>query len=66
MTGFLLQRGVCRMEHHLKLTLATINAYINVLPVRRKSFRFLSIRIGCDAIDYESIFTSPAVDNFLD
>ena len=54
------------MEHHLKLALATINAYINVLPVRRKSFRFLSFSIGIDVIDYESIITSPAVDNFLD
>ncbi len=54
------------MEHHLKLTFATINAYINLLLDWRMPFRFLSISFGFNAIDYESIVTSPAVDNFLD
>lgn len=64
--GSLFQSGVFRIEHHLKLTSATINPYINVLSVRRKSFRFLSFSIGIYVNDYESIFASPAVDNFLD
>lgn len=50
----------------LEADLSQNNIYINVLIVRRMPIRFLSISIGFDAIDYESIFTSPAVDNFLD
>ena len=42
------------------------NIYINVLIVPRMPIRLLSISFGFDAIDYESIFTSPAFDNFLD
>ena len=52
----------------LEADLSQNNIYIHVLivRVRRMPIRFLSISFGFDAIEHESIFTSPAIDNFLD
>ena len=45
---------------------AAINAYIDLLQVQRIPFSFLLIRFRFNAINYESFFTSAAVDNFWD
>ena len=65
MAGFVAKRSVLNRTS-ADAVFAAINAYIDLLHVRRMPFRVLSISLRLNAINYESFFTYPAVDDFLD